>query len=128
MHSLHLSILGIGWNGPSPNLDPDEDVAHGDEYHGEDVAEYEVSDNKVEDFAQGVRPDVEAETDVRAVFEHCHQVKREHPWGGHHDSEDPDKDDHHSRATFGDLTFEGPPYCQKSATIENFVNDIFENV
>lgn len=97
--------MSIGGNRAPGDLDPDEDVAHGNEDHGKDVAEDEVSDDKVEDFAKGVGPDVYAEANVGTFFEHDDQVEEEDPGSSDDDSEDPNEDDHHPSPSLGDLAF-----------------------
>ena len=105
----------------SPNIDPNEDVAHGDEYHGEYVAEDKVTDDKVEDFTDGVGPDIETESNVGVVVEYHYQIEEKDPGSGDTDGEDPDKDDHHSRAALGDLALQGPPNGQESVTKKKYV-------
>lgn len=104
-----MRVLRVGGDGPSPDFDPDEDVAHCDEDHGENVTEDEVSYNEVQDFADGVGPDVQAEAYVGVVVEDHYEVEEEHPGRGDEDGEDPDEDDHQPRTAFGDLAFQRPP-------------------
>lgn len=108
--------MRVRGDGSPPDFDPDEDVAHSDEDHGEYVAEDEVANDKVEDFTDWVRPNIKAEPYVGVIVEYHNQVEEEDPWSRDADGEDPDEDDHHSRAAFGDLALQRPPNGQESVT------------
>lgn len=116
-----MGILSIGGDGSPRDFDPDEYVTHRDEKHGEDVAEDEVSDNEVEDLAERVGPDVDAETDVRALFEHYDEVEEKHPGRGDEDGKHPDEEYHESSTPLRDLALQRPPDGKESGTIQIFV-------
>lgn len=108
-----MSVLRLTRYITPPDLDPDEDITHGDEKHRQDVAEDEIANDEVEDLAEGVGPDVEAELDVRVVLEDRDQVEGEHPGDGDEDGEDPDEHDHEPCAPLRDLALQRPPDRQE---------------
>lgn len=121
LHSFHLGVLCVRGDRSSPNFDPDQNVAHGYKDHGEYVAEDKVANHKIEDFTDGVWPDIKAEPHVWVIVEYYDQVEEEHPGSGDADSEDPDEDNHHSGAPLGNLAFQRPPNSQESVTKKKII-------
>lgn len=125
LHPLHLSVLGVRRDGSPPHLDPDENVAHGDEDHGEDVAEEEVGDEEVKRTVEVIGPDLQAEFGLRGIFEDDHQIEVESPGDGGGEGDDPDDEYHKPGAALGDLALERPPDCQESGNKDNIYTFIF---
>lgn len=100
------------------NLDPDEDVAHGDEDHWQYVAKEEVPNEEVEVSREVLWPLLETEAEVRALV-HLDQVEEDGPGDRGGEGYEP-YDKNHGTSTAGcDLALEWPPDCQEPATEQN---------
>lgn len=105
----------MSWRVVRSYLDPDEDVAHGDEYHRENVTEHHVGDEEVKGAVHGVGPDLDADLDVGGVGEDDYQVEEDGPRDGGGQGNEPDEQNHDAGSALGDLALERPPYRQESA-------------
>lgn len=101
------------------DLDPDEDVAHGDEDHGQEVAEEEVADEEKEGAVLGPGPRLDAEVELGVVAVGRDQVEEEQPRRRRRQRYEPDDDDHHASPSLRYLALEGPPNGQESAIIHH---------